>query len=434
MSETAPSSAKPRVQYAWYGDDFTGSTDVLEALALYAVSSVLFTDIPSDRELAAFSHCRAIGIAGESRSRTPEWMDKHLPPVFEAMRRLRAPVNHYKVCSTFDSSPQSGSIGRAMELGLRTFDSVFVPIVVTAPHLSRAVVFGNLFAAAHGEMHRIDRHPTMRCHPVTPMMEADLRLHLAEQTSMSIALMDLIALRNGTAAQRLDNELKAGTQAMLFDGISYAELDVAAELILKQSAARPVFAVGSSGLTYGILRGWRSAGLAQELTALAPPAATEKIVVLSGSCSPVTAAQILDAQQRGFSAFRLHGGAPWRREIQETLKSLAAGQSVVLYTALGPESSAGDHGAAFSMALGDVLQKILLASGVRRVVIAGGDTSSHAVKQLGPRALTFAAPLVPGAPLCRLWSPGSALDGVEVVLKGGQVGPVNFFSQVRDGL
>lgn len=422
-----------KVQYAWYGDDFTGSTDVLEALALYSVPAVLFTGIPDERDLSAFPDCRAVGIAGESRSRPPAWMEAHLPPVFDAMRHLRAPVNHYKVCSTFDSSPESGSIGRAMELGLRTFDSPFVPVVVPSPRLGRAVAFGNLFASAQGVMHRIDRHPTMRCHPITPMTEADLRLHLAKQTSLPIGLIDLLALRNGSAVRELEAQLRAGMKAVLFDGVSYEELDEATSLLWQRASAHPMFAVGSSGLTYGILRAWQCSGNAKELAALPPAEHAERIVVLSGSCSPVTAEQILDAQQRGFATLRLQGGPPWDREKEEALRVLASGRSVILYTALGPERGDGDYGAAFSAALGAAMGEILRKSGVGRAVIAGGDTASHAVRPLGPRALTFAAPMAPGVPLCRMWAPGSPLDGVEIVLKGGQVGPVSFFTQVREG-
>jgi uncharacterized protein YgbK (DUF1537 family) len=80
-----------------------------------------------------------------------------------------------------------------------------------------------------------------------------------------------------------------------------------------------------------------------------------------------------------------------------------------------------------------MLRRLVVDSGVRRVLIAGGDTSTHAVKQLGLDALTFAAPLVPGVPLCRGHAAGSPLDGLELALKGGQIGPEDFFAQVRDG-
>jgi uncharacterized protein YgbK (DUF1537 family) len=106
---------------------------------------------------------------------------------------------------------------------------------------------------------------------------------------------------------------------------------------------------------------------------------------------------------------------------------------VVLYTALGPQAVDQEHGERFGAALGELLRELLLASRVRRVVVAGGDTATHAVKQLGLTALTFVAPLTPGAPLCRAHAPGSPLDGLELVLKGGQIGPETFFAEVRDG-
>jgi len=83
-------------------------------------------------------------------------------------------------------------------------------------------------------------------------------------------------------------------------------------------------------------------------------------------------------------------------------------------------------------ALGSLLRELVLSTGVRRVLIAGGDTATHSAKQLALDALTFAAPLVAGVPLCRA-SAASQLDGLELALKGGQMGPEDFFANVRDG-
>lgn len=421
-----------RPLYTWYGDDFTGSTDVLEALALHGVKAVLFTRTPDARSLAAFSDCRAIGIAGESRSRGPAWMSRNLPAIFLAMRRLGAPIHHYKVCSTFDSSPRVGSIGRAMELGRQVFQSDTVPVVVAAPHLDRAVAFGNLFAAADGTMYRIDRHPTMRHHPVTPMTEADLRLHLARQTKLSIGLIDLTAFQSKSAQKRWRRETEARAGAVVFDGFSDAMLEETARILWMDATKRPVFAVGSSGLTHGLLHYWRTAGLIGEAQApgAAPP--VDRLLVLSGSCSPATARQIRRARQMGFAAWRLEGTGPWRAAATKALEALRGGRSVVLYTALGPQSQDKKHGESFGAALGMLLRQLVLTTGVRRVLIAGGDTATHSVNQLGLDALTFAAPLVAGVPLCRASAP-SQLDGLELALKGGQIGPENFFANVRDG-
>ncbi len=136
----------PQRALAYYGDDFTGSTDVMEVLTWAGLPTVLFLKTPTAEALARFPEARAIGIAGEARSRSPEWMSENLPAVFERLKSFGAPLNQYKVCSTFDSSAQVGSIGRALELGLAAFDAAWAPIVVGAPKLRRYQAFGNLFA------------------------------------------------------------------------------------------------------------------------------------------------------------------------------------------------------------------------------------------------------------------------------------------------
>ncbi len=419
--------------YTWYGDDFTGSTDVLERLGLAGMPTVLFTGLPSDEDWEDFSHCRAIGIAGESRSRSPEWMDRNLPHVYARMRRMGAPINHYKVCSTFDSSPQVGNIGRALELGLQAFERNFAPVVVGAPYLGRWVVFGNLFAADRGQVFRIDRHPNMRNHPVTPMREADLRLHLAAQTRLLTGLVDLAAFQLGEARTRLDEELERGAQAVVFDGADEAMLAETGRVLLELAAEKPLFAVGSSGLTFGLITQWRSKGWIAPAPELAEPAPVDRLLVLAGSCSPATARQTAWAGQNGFSLWRVGPETQWEKLRADTLHALASGASVVLYTAMGQQEKSNQYDEEFSARLGKELRGLLLASGLRRAVVAGGDTSTHAVKQLGLRALTFAAPLVPGAPLCKGHAKASPLDGLELVLKGGQIGPENFFAWVRDG-
>jgi len=171
----------------WYGDDFTGSTDVMEALTLGGVPAVLFLEPPTaefvqERFPAAravgVAAARAVGVAGVSRSMTPSQMEAELPPIFTALKSLGAPLFHYKLCSTFDSSPSVGSIGKAIEIGWSIFQPDAVPMMVGAPPLKRYLLFGNLFATVGETTYRLDRHPTMSKHPSTPMNEGDLRLHL----------------------------------------------------------------------------------------------------------------------------------------------------------------------------------------------------------------------------------------------------------------
>ena len=147
-------------------------------------------------------------------------MEAELLPVFRRFRELDAPVLHYKVCSTFDSSPGHGSIGRAIDLGQESFASPWVPLVVGVPALWRYCVFGNLFARSgpESEVHRLDRHPTMRYHPSTPMTESDLRLHLARQTEEDRAVRRTeIAAPKDEMEERLAELLGSSPEMVLFD-------------------------------------------------------------------------------------------------------------------------------------------------------------------------------------------------------------------------
>ncbi|MBS1827912.1 MAG: four-carbon acid sugar kinase family protein [Acidobacteria bacterium] len=405
----------------WYGDDFTGSTDVLEALAPQ-MPAVLFLRVPSAALFARFAGYEAIGLAGESRSQSPEWMDAHLPAAFEWLRGLGAALCHYKVCSTFDSSPEVGSIGRAMEIGRRVFGGSSVPVVVGAPPLGRYTYFGNLFAQSAGVVYRIDRHPVVMRHPVTPMLEADLRVHLAAQTALHIGLLD--ALHVGDAA--LYRELLASHEAVLIDVMN--EESLAAVGALLWDAERRPFVVGSSGVEYALGAHWRIAASRPA----APPAA-DRMVVLSGSCSEVTARQIAWAGRNGYALLKLDV----RGEMANgaALEALRRGQSVVMYTSGGVEDRLEGLTPAARQEIGErcgrLLRQVVDASGVRRVIIAGGDTASHAGRQLGIDALTFLAHVAPGAPLCKAWAEQDASRELEVVFKGGQCGGDDFFEQVR---
>ena len=117
---------------SYYGDDLTGSTDVMEALASHGVATVLFIETPTVPQRARFGHVRAIGLAGSSRSEFPAWMDQNLAPALDWLKSLGADFCHYKVCSTFDSSPTVGSIGRALEIGQDLFKQSKTPLVVGA--------------------------------------------------------------------------------------------------------------------------------------------------------------------------------------------------------------------------------------------------------------------------------------------------------------
>jgi uncharacterized protein YgbK (DUF1537 family) len=140
---------------AFYGDDFTGSSAVMEVMTFAGLPAVMFVEAPTPQQLRRFAGYRAIGVASIARAQPPSWMDAHLPPVFKALAELNAPVTHYKVCSTLDSSPTVGSIGRAIDIGVPIFGkrvgaANWQPMVVAAPEIGRYQAFGHLFAA-HGD-------------------------------------------------------------------------------------------------------------------------------------------------------------------------------------------------------------------------------------------------------------------------------------------
>jgi uncharacterized protein YgbK (DUF1537 family) len=422
------------LRYAYYGDDFTGSTDVLEQLAEGGVQAVLFLRPPDADLRARFPDVDAIGLAGDSRSRSPLWMDENLPAVFDVLSE--ADIVHYKTCSTFDSSPETGSIGKALEIGIGRFGAP-AAIVVGAPHVGRYVAFGNLFASAGDDVYRIDRHPTMSRHPVTPMHEADLVRHLGKQTKLEISHVSLEQLRADEAGEAF-NAAKQVSDAVLFDGVSLEDLGATGSVLLEHKLP---LAVGSSGVTRALVIAWQKNGLIDSVIAPSSVGEVERLLVISGSCSPVTTSQVVKAAAHGYETHLVDMPALLRGEsteeqrlIDAALASLSSGRCCVSHSAEGPlkenETPAGDQ---LGVVLGRVTKAVIRRAGLRRIVFAGGDTSSHGVAQLGVDALTWAAPIEAGAPLVKTHSEDPSVDGLEMVLKGGQMGGENFFESVRRG-
>lgn len=429
----------PNPLISYYGDDFTGSTDTMEALAANGVETVLFLRKPDDALLSRFSTARAFGLAGTSRSETPDWMDVHLREAFEWLKTRNAELCHYKVCSTFDSAPHVGSIGRAIELGRAAFGEKTVPLILGAPQIRRYTAFGQLFAAYQGRNYRIDRHPVMSRHPVTPMDEADVLVHLARQTALPSALIDNVAI---TGTPDLPE-----TAILLLDVLDAATQAAAGKLLWERLRATSRFVCGSSGVEYALIHAWRAAGLIGDKPVFANAGPIDKIAVVSGSVSPTTERQINHALANGFEGLTLDplamtgsdGVSLIADAVEKALQVLGTGKSVILYTALGPSA---DRGAALDgparqrlgQALGRIQSELVARAKLKRAVVAGGDTSSHALGEMAISALTLTMPLpqTPGSPLCI--AHGGPTDGLEISLKGGQIGGDDYFSMIRGGV
>ncbi len=430
---------------AFYGDDFTGSTDALEFLTRAGARTVLFTGMPTPERLGQFGALDAVGVAGCTRALPPGEMADELTRAFNVLRALGARHVHYKVCSTFDSSPEIGSIGRAIDVGAAAFGGRFVPLVVGAPRLGRYGVFGHLFArfgiGSAGAIHRLDRHPVMSRHPSTPMNESDLRLHLGRQTTKRIGLVDILALDRRTeecaAALR---EAAANADIVLFDVLQEEHLErIGALLELEARSAAPLFSAGSSAIEMALGHEWQRTGRLQPRTTWEAVRPAQPLLVVSGSCSGVTLGQIRWATAAGFAEVALpieeieRGRAP---AVTAAIGHLRAGRHVVVHTdparAIARQARALPA-AVLGRALGEVARDVVATTGVRRLLVAGGDTSSYAARALGIEAVEMIAPLAPGAPLCRAHAAGSPVHGLEVNFKGGQVGAEDYFGAVARG-
>jgi 3-oxoisoapionate kinase len=457
---------QPRL--AFYGDDFTGSADVMEVLQWAGVPTILFLAPPSREQLQSFSRFQAIGVAGSSRAMSPNAMELELKPVFQQLRDTGARVVHYKTCSTFDSSPEIGSIGKAIEIGRVVFGSRIVPMVIGAPNLGRYQVFGNLFARSglDSEPYRLDRHPTMIHHPITPMNESDLRVHLSAQTDLRLGLYDILKLQTSESSDYGEPDKTADCDALLFD-VLYPEHLTKIGSILDRMTTHdsPSFVVGSSGIEYALTAFWASRS---EISQRAINSATTRptfgpvsqLVVMTGSCSPVNARQIDWAEQHGFETLSLDASrlidpqtscTEIESMIDGALERLNRGLNLILHTSRGPTDprivttlqlmrSQGlteleirlQSGVLLGPKLGKILKGILAQRSFSRVGIAGGDSSGFIARELGLTALEAIAPVAPGSPLCRAYAQNE-LDGVEFLFKGGQVGKDDVWRTMLDG-
>jgi len=450
VSQAAPGfDTTPQLRLAFYGDDFTGSTDTLATLSEAGLRAMLFLRVPTAEQLQFAGPLDALGIAGAARSMAPDAMRAELEPVGRFFASLRVPILQYKTCSTFDSAPHVGSIGVAVDVLRRVAPSPLVAIVGGQPNLGRYCVFANLFAAVSsgGSVVRIDRHPTMRAHPVTPMHEADLRVHLAAQGLERVANIDATTYELADAAQEagLERAMFDSPDAVLFDVGRQADLAAIGRLLCRHARKSPLLMVGPSGATQALLEYWRQDGASMQLNSVTGRVArispaSGPVFVLAGSLSPTTARQVDAASayvRNALDAQRVvaQDGAYVDAWIDHAATQLRAGKNVLAYTSHGGDAASAPPKVAHELPTqcGVLLARLMKQSPVRRVGIAGGDTSSHAVKALDIWALSYVGSLAPGVAMCRAHSHAPQLEGVEFMLKGGQMGPDDLFDRLLTG-
>jgi uncharacterized protein YgbK (DUF1537 family) len=432
-------SEQKNILLAFYGDDLTGSTDALEFICRAGAKAVLFLEPPIPEQLSKHSDLNAYGIAGLTRSLSPQAMEKELMPAFTLMKETAARHVHYKVCSTFDSSPKIGSIGKAIDCGAEIFQDEFVPVLGGMPALGRYCMFGNLFAkmgtAGNGNIYRIDRHPSMSKHPVTPANESDLRLHLGSQTKKKFGLIDITRIEK--SIEHWNEQIQDDDEVVLLDVMSEDQLLKIGEWLDNQYYGKTLFSVGSSGIEMSLGNYWNKTGKLQAVKSWPAIESVHPLLVVSGSCSPVTAKQIAYAKNNGFEEVVLDAIKLCEDNtiVEGVLKNLVhlleKKKDVIVHT--GEKNGENLSSEVLGKLLGVIAREGVEKGNVKRVVIAGGDTSSYAARAMGIEALKMIAPLVLGAPLCKAYSTNKAIDGIEVNLKGGQVGGEDYFVILKNG-
>jgi 3-oxoisoapionate kinase len=301
-------------------------------------------------------------------------------------------------------------------------------------------------------------------HPVTPMDESDLARHLSRQTALRIGMLHHDRYDGGIDA--VERELAAlraaGADAAVLDAAVAGHLTLAGQLLERQAASdAPVFVVGPSGVEYALTQWWRERDGEQPLPDYRHFDPVDQVLAVSGSASRLSAQQIDAAVAAGFVGIEVDTAAVlddgrWRASaglaIAAALDALRRGCSVILHTAKGPddpriaaslqvlhdrglshERARHEGGRALGERMGAIVREILDAFPLKRLLVSGGDTSSQVTKALGPQALVVVARLAPGAPLCRMVGGGARVDGLEVALKGGQMGDASYFELARRG-
>ncbi|AQX15649.1 hypothetical protein BCR15_07700 [Tessaracoccus lapidicaptus] len=395
----------------FYADDFTGATDALFQLARCGLRGVLLLRV-DPAAVREHGDRAVVGVAGIARSLATPDMRAEVMPALTALQDLRPRLLQYKACSTADSSPTIGSLGHAAELGREATGQGDVPVLLAQPDFGRYTAFATHFAVDRGEVYRLDRHPTMSSHPSTPVDEADLRVFLARQTRLPVRSMAFPSYAHRTP-------LPDAAGLTVLDALTDEHLSAAGELVLE---SRGTFAIGSGGLSRAV--GLHLGGPAAALPLGGP--AGDGVLVVSGSRSAQTGLQIEAARADGWPVRAL------------TVDDLTDATAV---TAWARGHLHGGCAIVHSRDLpGDVVGLLPrlaeIFTGLVRtvrgdrdptVIVCGGDTSSRMLRLMEAESLEIDRHITGNVVVSRLAAPGAWPDGLRILLKGGQVGPVDLF-------
>jgi uncharacterized protein YgbK (DUF1537 family) len=406
-------------------DDFTGATDLANTLVKEGMRVVQVIGVPDDDfDLGGVD---AVVVALKSRTNPAgEAVEQSLA----ALRWLRArgmQQAFFKYCSTFDST-REGNIGPVADALLDALGGEFTIACPAFPTNGRSVYKGHLFV---GDL--LLSESSMKDHPLTPMDDANLVRVLGSQTPHSVGLVphEIVARGPGPTRDAFDVLRDARVRHGIVDAIDDADLRVVGE-----AAAGLALVTGGSGIALGLPENFRRRGLLDPGTGPALPTARGRAAVLAGSCSVATRGQLAHVSHRwpmfGIDPLRMADGTDVAADALDWALEQQSGTPVVVYSSADPEvvreaqAKLGreEAGAMVEKAMADIARG-LVAAGIDRMVVAGGETSGAVVSALGVEALRIGPEIDPGVP----WCEAVQEQPLALALKSGNFGGDDFFEK-----
>ena len=409
-------------------DDYTGASDLANTLTRCGLRTVQTIGVPADD--LALPDVDAVVVSLKSRSIEASLAVKRSR---DAEKWLRARgVRHvlFKICSTFNST-DAGNIGPVMDALRADSGDAMVLVTPAFPETGRTVYQGNLFVGAVP----LNESP-LKDHPLNPMHDSNLVRVLARQSRTPIGLVDLAAIARGPDAvrARLAELAGKGIGAVIADAVFERDLETIGKVALDHGVS-----VGASGLGLGLARALVASGRVKShaTNAVADNPVGGPAACLAGSCSQATLQQIARAEQ-AMPVLHLDpdrviaGGDEARRALAWALERLEQGPILIASSSAPQEVAAlqARHGRdaaghAIEQAMADIAEG-LVRSGVRRLVVAGGETSGAVVDRLQIPGFLVGAEIAAGVPVLR--SVGANSGDMLLALKSGNFGAPEFFS------
>jgi uncharacterized protein YgbK (DUF1537 family) len=409
-------------------DDYTGASDLANTLTRCGLRTVQAIGVPSDD--LAMPDVDAVVVSLKSRSIEAGLAVSRSRAAEKWLRGRGAGHVLFKICSTFDST-DAGNIGPVMD-ALRTDSGDAIVLVTPAfPETGRTVYMGNLFVGSVP----LNESP-LKDHPLNPMHDSNLVRVLARQSRTKVALVDLADIARGPDAvrARLADLAKRGFGAAVADAVFASDLETIGKVALDHCVS-----VGASGLGLGLARALVAsrrvkvnASDAVADTPVGGPAAC-----LAGSCSQATLQQIeaaeavmpvlrLDPDQVVAGREEARRGLAWARDrLKDGPVLIASSSTPVEVAALQARHGRDAAGHAIEQAMADIAEG-LVQSGVRRLVVAGGETSGAVVDRLRIPGFLVGAEIAAGVPVLR--AVGAKDGAMLLALKSGNFGGPEFFS------